>query len=403
MNNSSEITVYDVVNFLIKHFKLYLTSTILFIFGSLVHLAIQPQFAASSTIHYASSNRNVSTPPFDLIAWRSLQQKLISLAQSRAVDKGVATNPLLPSLAEAGWWSGHVAPVRALTLDESKELLGINSMIVGVNKPTAQSDNLNFLGRAIKEATQISGIVISSTAKTANGALTETSLAAKFIYEGYGVLAYQQMITRLSEQLRQSETQVTIDLDKARLQLSALRQRREGVAQLVKDYPNERTASSIQVSVDSNFKYLPLTNQLIAIDVDINESKTAILAFEQQQDQNKVLANFISQANEILNKTSSFEDIGQQLIALIVRMRQTTSSDNLATSIVLNTANKDILETQSRLQTQLSVGTAVLTKQPNYWKAASKAAVLGLAAGLIFSIFLLLVRDSLSKLRTTPQ
>ena len=84
-------------------------------------------------------------------------------------------------------------------------------------------------------------------------------------------------------------------------------------------------------------------------------------------------------------------------------MRQTTSSDNLATSIVLNTANKDILETQSRLQTQLSVGTAVLTKQPNYWKAASKAAVLGLAAGLIFSIFLLLVRDSLSKLRTTPQ
>jgi hypothetical protein len=402
MNNDTEITLYDIVNFLIKHVKLYLAVAILFIIGALAHLAIQPEFAASSTIHFASSNQDVSTPPFDLIAWRSLQQKLISLAQS-SVEKHASTNPLLARLTETGWWLKHVSPVRSLTLDESKELLGINSMIVGINKPTAQTDNLNFLGRAIKEATQISGIVISNTAKTADGALTETSLAAKFIYEGYGVLAYQQLITRLSEQLRQSETQVAIELDKARQHLLALRQRHEGVAQLVKDYQGEKNVSPIQVSADANLKYLPLTNQLIGIDVDINESKSAILAFEQQQEQNKVLSIFISQANEILNKTSSFEVIGQQLIALISLMRQTTTPDNFAASIVLNTANKDVFETQFRLQTQLSVDTAVLTKQPNYWKAASKAAVLGLAAGFIFSILLLLVRVSLSKLRTTPQ
>lgn len=398
MQDHTEISIVDVVRFLLANLKLYVATVIVCIGIGLSITWVRPQYTATSVVHYLGNDSNFSQQHFDLVTWRALQHKLIRLAQESALTNKPSEAPSLSAaMSSPAWWVAHVTPIKSLTLDEAKELLGINSMIVGPNKPSDKSDTLQFLGRAIKESTRISSIAIQITAKSSEAALNETTSAAKFIQEGLGIIEYRSVIFSLTERLRQSSLQITIDLDQAHLELLTLQKRRTGLLQLAHEFPSEKLTSAPLYVTDANIKYLPLTNQLIAVSIEMNELNEKIENLKRRELENKILSSFLREASEILAKSISARDIGDQLVAASSALLAQPHAKNLENKRAIHAINKELRQTQANLQSQMSLGTSTLSQQPDLLKSIFKSAVLGLALGFILSLLLLLLRLSLKQ------
>ena len=398
MQDHTEISIVDVVRFLLANLKLYVVTVAVCIGIGLSITWVRPQYTAASVVHYLSNDSNVLQKHFDLVTWRAQQHKLIRLAQELALTNKPGDAPSLSAaLSSPAWWATHVTPIKSLTLDEAKELLGINSMIVGPNKPSDESDTLQFLGRAIKESTRISSIAIQVTAKSSEAALNEATSVAKFIQEGLGIIEYRSLIFSLTEKLRQSSLQVAIDLDQAQLDLLTIHKRRSGLLQLALEFPSEKLASAPLYVTDANIKYLPLTNQLIAVSIEMNELNEKIEALKRRELENKTLSAFVGKASEILAKSISTQGVADQLLAESSALLAQPNAENLVNKLAIHLINKELRQTQANLQSQIALGTSTLREQPDLIKSIFKSAALGLALGFILSILLLLVRLSLKQ------
>ena len=398
MQDHTEISIVDVVRFLLANLKLYVVTVAVCIGIGLSITWVRPQYTAASVVHYLGNDSNFSQKHFDLVTWRAQQHKLIRLAQELALTNKPGDAPSLSAaLSSPAWWATHVTPIKSLTLDEAKELLGINSMIVGPNKPSDESDTLQFLGRAIKESTRISSIAIQVTAKSSEAALNEATSVAKFIQEGLGIIEYRSLIFSLTEKLRQSSLQVAIDLDQAQLDLLTIHKRRSGLLQLALEFPSEKLASAPLYVTDANIKYLPLTNQLIAVSIEMNELNEKIEALKRRELENKTLSAYVRKASEILVKSISAQGVGDQLVAASSALLAQPNATNLENKLAIHAINKELRQTQANLQSQIALGTSTLREQPDLLKSIFKSAALGLALGFILSILLLLVRLSLKQ------
>jgi hypothetical protein len=295
MQENKEISVFDIVHFLSKHLKLFVFSVLICGLVGLGISALQPQFTAMSTLYSSGQDADEPSKHFDLVTWKKAQHNLQYLAQESSSNKQ-DDEKILTAMSSPAWWSSHVHVTKSLTLDESKELLGINSMIVGPNKPSDESDTLRFLGRAIKESTRISRLTVSATASTAEQALREATFAAKFIEQGLGILKCRELIQSMRNSLVQSERQTELSLEQANVELTAKLKRRDALILLQKEFPIEKTSTQVITVTEASTKYLPLANQLIAVTIDINELKERIASLKQQEKQNNLTSEFIVKA-----------------------------------------------------------------------------------------------------------
>lgn len=404
MNENIQISLYDVVKFLTNRWKLYLAG---FVLGAIIATSfayfnssytasvlmnISRSFETSGTFDASGAGREA---PFDLIAWRATQKRLVELMQDLASnDRGQDKKPAyVDVLASAEWWPQHVVPIKVLTTDEAKELLGINSMIIGNNKPSEDTPLLKSLGRVIAEATRISALQLSQTAKTADIAISQVEETADVIISSLALLRYHAFTDALHTQALGLEAKTSADLGVLGLKLNVLERQRERLIRLNQEYPNS-SAQWIGVVDKDMSKYLPIPTQLIAINLDIDQIKEQMSTVKLEQEQNAINREFAKEAARILYKEYSNRTAGEQLLNLENTMRMGLKSGDVHRLIMLDRIRAQLLTILSINDGQIKEAPAFISKAPNPLKAGIKGAGLGLAVALLLSVLMLLFLNS---------
>lgn len=404
MNENIQISLYDVVKFLMNRWKLYLVG---FFLGALVAVSfayLNSSYTASIFLNISRSfetNENFEAngikheAPFDLIAWRATQKKLVELMQELASsDRSQGKKPAyIDALASAGWWPQHVVPIKVLTTDEAKELLGINSMIIGNNKPSEDAPLLKSLGRVIAEATRISALQLSQTAKTADIAISRVEETADVIISALALLRYHAFIDALRAQAIGLETKASSELGAFSLKLSVLERQRERLIRLNQEYPNSSGQWMGVVDKDMS-KYLPIPTQLIAINLDIDQIKEQMSAVKLEQEQNAINREFAKEAARVLHKEYSNRAAGEQILNLENTMRIGLKPGDVHQLIALDRIRAQLLKIISINESQIKEAPAFISKAPTPLKAGIKGAGLGLALALLLSVLMLLFQNS---------
>lgn len=404
MNENIQISLYDVVKFLMNRWKLYLAG---FVLGAIIATSfayINSSYTASIVLNISRSleaNESVKDngsgvhAPFDLIAWRATQKRLVELMQELVESdrSQVKKSAYIEELASNGWWSQHVIPIKVLTTDEAKELLGINSMIVGNNKPSEDAPLLKSLGRVITEATRISALRLSQTAKTADIAISQVEGIADVIINSLAILRYHSFIDALREQALGLETKASAELGALSLKLSSLERQRESLIRLNQEYPNSPAQWTGIVDKDMS-KYLPIPTQLIAINLDIDYVKEKIYSVKLEQDYNSINREFSDEAAKILNKEYSNKIVAAKILDLENSIRMKLKSGDVHRLIALDRIRAQLLIIQSVNGSQIKEAPAYISKAPTPLKSGIKGAGLGLALALLLSILMLLFQQS---------
>jgi hypothetical protein len=404
MNDNIQISLYDVVTFLMNRWKLYLAG---FVLGAIfatsfaffnssytasIILNISPNFETSSNFKASGSGREV---PFDLIAWRATQKKLVEMMQELASsDSSQGKKPAyIAVLASTEWWHNHVTPIKVLTTDEAKELLGINSMIIGNNKPSEDTPLLKSLGRVIAEATRISALQLSQTAKTADVAISQVEETADVIVNSLALLRYHAFTETLRTNALDLEAKANTELGALILNLNALERQRNSLIRLNQEYPNW-SPQWVGVLDKDMSKYLPIPTQLIAINLDIDDVKEQIYSVKLEQEQNEINRELANAATSILNKEYSNKVVGQQILGVEKTLRMGIRPEDVHRIIALDRILTHLLNIISINDSQIKETSAFISKAPTTLNAGIKGAGLGLALALLLSIFIFLFQKS---------
>lgn len=397
MQENTEISISDVTRFLVSNWKLYLSSLVLFIIVALGFIRFFPTYTASVALKYNIQNKPAGVSAeteslydghFDLIHWRSTQDKL-SLLASEHVSLAKDPHPYLQEIATSGWLRQHVAPVKALSSDEAKELLGINAMIVGSNKPTEESNAVAYLGRAIKESTRISGLVVSITAANLKTAVEKAEFAGDFIDNAAGVLRYKDYIADLDQKLIDSTNKLAIETNQILETIKQNQDRQQELKQLQKEYPQAGGILIDGAFRQENAKYLPITNQLIALNIENHDLKSRLKELDELKKINQINQSFIELARTVVNKNFSYKQIYKDLLENEEQLRKKVTDTDFVMRQALDKIRYQIITVNKIASMQIVKSAAVIVKKPDYLKTATKAGFLGLAIGLLISILIL--------------
>ena len=399
MQRQPEISITDVTSFLISHWKLYVSTLVLFVLVALGVNALFPVYTAAVTL-----NRNVQMKPadaseiteglydshFDLVAWRAMQEKLIQIAKEQSGHPNAT--PLVLEIAAPSWWAQHVAPLKALSTDEAKELLGMNAMIVGINKPTEESNAVLYLGRAIQESTRIAGLVVTFSDKTPQTALEKVRLSADFIQNASNLLRLKNYIVVLEQSLLDSENKVALEAGQLNKELLKHKNRQLELTRLHKEYPDVASVLTEGYFRPENVKYLPLANQLIAISLDIYELQGRIGQLSELRHRNELNKNFIAQAKAALLSRPTYSASYESLLDIEKSMRKQIADTDYLAIQSLDAIRYQLITIGYLAQREFSKNNISIIKQPDYFKIINKAAFLGLVVGFLISLCFLLVR-----------
>ena len=401
---STEISIFDAVNFLVVNWKAYLAGIVL---GGIVGLSVAffvPNYTAEGALNYRVSPKftvhesigvdGFADSRFDLITWRIIQSKLTFLAQEE-IGRTQGASQIMIAMTSPDWWSQHVVPVYALTNSEAKELLGINGMVIGTNKPSEDSGTTRFLGRAIEEATRINRLVVSISGVTAEMAMSDVALVVEFIRDGITFLEYQSLVESQLKSVLISENQMVTDTHRLNLDLAIHRRKREEMLRLQQEFANERNLAQLINPRDTDAKFLPLATQLIAVDLDINETNERLIQLKQQREKNSVVEIFVKQAASILSKGMHNKKLVEEIFSLEAAIRLQIGQGETNREMALSKIHDQLIAAQSSVQMQLfPAGMPSIVQQPQYTKSALRGGVLGLAFVFFLSLFILLIRFS---------
>ena len=400
MQESKEISISDVVKFLASNGKLYLSSVVLFIIIALGFIRLYPTYTAAVTLKYSLQNKpsgvSIETEDLydshlDLINWRSTQDKLSILAALQSNNNKDA-HPYLKELASQGWWTQHVAPIKPLSTDEAKELLGINSMIVGNNKPTEESNSVAYLGRVIKESTRVSGLLVSITASDLNDAINKVEVAGDFIDNAAGVIRYRTYLSSLEQKLIDSSNKLRIESSEINEALKLNIDREQELIRLHKEYPQANNVFIDGLIRQENTKYLPLSTQLVALNIENHELKIRLKQLDEKKQANQVNQLFIDLSYPVVEKNISYKNIYKELMDNELQLRNKISKTDFVSLQALDKIRYQLITLNKIASAQIVKGDVVVIKRPDYLKSAIKAGFLGLVVGMLLSILLLIIR-----------
>jgi uncharacterized protein YbgA (DUF1722 family) len=394
--NSISFSLYDILKYLIDRWMFYLVGALL---GALVALGISIANTTYSATVLLSLNRSFDllTPtsddteqqsvPFDFIAWRATEKQLIDLMQEVAKNKN-AKNALMHDIASsvsAQWLSQHVAPVKFLSTNEGKEVLGINSMIIGRSRPSEESQSLKFLERAIAESTRISALSVTQTAKTKEDAIARADAAADILVNAFALLRYRALIHSREISLSSADLKLSSEMSRLKLKLTALETRRNKLLKLNQEFPSQ-SIQSVAITDEALSKYLPIPTQLVAINIEIDQVTERLVAITQAQEKNALIKTFSNEAQKILSQQFIAHNVIEQLLNAEANMREKISKSDRNSLMTMDSLRAQLLLSQSINNSQIKVSPAFISQAPMPLKLSIKGAWLGLALALLLSI-----------------
>ena len=403
-NSSISFSLYDIIKYFTDRWLFYFSGALL---GALVALAISIANTTYSATVVLSINRSVEAipnlsvageghpAPFDLIAWRTMEKRLVDFMQEVASNKN-PTNAKLQEIASsmtANWLTNHVSPINFLSTNEGKEILGINSMILGSSRPSEDTQLLKFLGRAIAEATRISSLAVTLSAKNKEEAMAKTDAAADAIINALAILRYRALIDRMAADVMHTDIKLSHELGELKLKMTALEMRRQKLLRLYQEFPSQPT-QPVTITDESLSKYLPIPAQLIAIDIDIDRISEELAVLMDKQRKNKLIEAFSSEAHKILSQEFVADNAINQLLSAASVMREKIIESESENIMVIDTLRSQLLLTQTINNNQIKESPAFISQAPTPTKSSIKGAWLGLALALLLSVLISIYKNA---------
>jgi hypothetical protein len=229
---------------------------------------------------------NQSASPITFTLWAQLRQALPALAGAiddarRSEGKESERTPWLVSPA---WWTSSVEPVLALSRDDARMLANGGEDLKGAS-------------------TQIMTFRVRHSDSTIDRALRGAEASAAFMRSGSLYLELKSLLNSYqAESLTQASQKVTAELLKTDGEIAFSRIRVQQIESLLKRGGSVGPSPQLIVDVgeQAQAKYLPLSTQLNAVQLEIAQLEEQKARFVNLQNRGRLLAEFQARAHEAL-------------------------------------------------------------------------------------------------------
>ena len=359
-DEGSEISIIDIVKFFTRYRKLLLIGTIT---GCIVAAAATLKFGQYEAVATLVNNSNKAS--IDFLLLNRLRKDLPILAD-RILYHDKNDDSYLNVLTGELWWKKNFVPTFSFTKEDSKEIYGV---------PKELQD---------EESTKIKNIVVKVTGANKEQALENLSTTTSFIRSGAAYLELKDIVTGYQINLLNSENEFKKNILELEIELTYLNRRLASLEALKAKYP--RSADSITNQIidlkDSSAKYLPISNQLIAVNLDINSLKENIARLNDKKSQLAIMHRFVSQAKPVIERSfdglSALEEIAK-IESSLMKEQKSTDVNNTA---LLDKINYDLTLISTRYRMGLEQPSFISTSSPKYLKSLA----IGLFAGFFFAL-----------------
>ena len=269
------------------------------------------------------------------------------------------------TMSSPDWWKKSVVPIFNVTKADIRDLP--LDMKEG-------SNNILFLN--------INGVASSKAA-----AIQNVRDISQFIHQGGAYLAIVEMLRVQKLELINSEADIDAKINSAILELEYLHARLKNIEALSKRFPSDnRSYTQLLDSTDSSAKYLPISMQIIAINIDINNSAEVLERLRDARLQSGAMKDWLAEAEPIVIRSFNGELINNNLLDLEKKKRAAVGQANPRSLIFLDLVRKKLVANE----TFLKFGLKELSINSIQKRGMIKSTTVGLASAF-FVILLALV------------
>jgi len=384
-SGDEEISLLDIVNFLADSWKKLLIAGVV---GATLGFASW-NFLGSYLAEYVlinnntKTNTNINIAGLDLAAWKSLQKNLPNLASQMAQAGSVseAQVDLYKTVSNEEWWKKNIATSYLLNKADVKDLAAIGKDLEGASS-------------------MITSLTLNAGGSSKEQAINNVKAVAQFIRSGGAYLQLRNLFNRYEIQTINSLANVKQKLSATQIELTYQQGRLKNLENLNKRYPTESKSTNQVVDLkDSDSKYLPLGNQIIAANNDINASKESLMRLNQRIDQLVIIKTFLDQASPILNQSADGLALYDQFLAIEASLRSKLAKGDFNGEAQLDQVRADLVEIYTRFNNGLESNSSPTVSK----KGMIKSTAGGLALGLFLMFGALLARTVLVRLTQSAQ
>ncbi len=339
--------------------------------------------------------------PFDMIYWYETQKRLADFMQEFAANKK-SSNPAMrdvaASMASGSWFAKHVVPAKFLPEIQAKELLAINSMIIGTAKPAEEKPTLKLLERAISETARISALHVRAWGKTAQEAIARADVTADATLNGLEMLRYNALVDAMSSNVSRANIKLSGEEQALKFKLSALETRRQKLLRLHEEFPSQ-AVQPVAITDEALSKYLPISAQLVANSIDLDEVTEQLAALRRTQANNALINAFTDEAQKILSHEFVARQAIEQLLKTEAAMREKINKSDAVRLMTMDTLRAQLLNSQAMNKGFIKETAAHINEATAPVNEAKKGALLGLAFALLLSVLFSIFKHARSTAR----
>ena len=371
--NETEISLIDIVNFLIDSWKKLLIAGLA---GAVLGLSGWFFLGSYQAEYVLLNNVNINTKvnsdiyALDLVSWKTIQKSLPNLA-AQIVDEGRAPQDqatLYRELAKEQWWQKNVVPSYAISKADTKDLAAI-------------SKDLDLA------STTILSLTIKEQGATKEESVEQVRSAAKFLRSGGAYLQLRSILNGFESETISMVAELQKRITSTEIEMGFQVKRVKSLEELHKRFPGGgNTSNQVVDPKDSGAKYLPLPTQIIAANNDINQSKEALQRLSDRLSQIQLIKIFVDQANPLAEKTFDGLALDEALLAVEASLRTKLAKDDINQHEALDQLRSQLLLVQARFTKGLEANTAPTASK----KGVIKVTVGGIAASFFLMLFVLL-------------
>jgi len=357
--DDSEISLLDIVNFLIKSWKKLAIAAAV---GAVLGLA--GWFFLGS---YQAELVLLNNGGTDLVGWRSLQKTLPNLAD-QILDESKAPESqesLYRMLSNPVWWQKNALATYGMSKADTKDL--------------ASTAGLESAG------TSIVSLTLTAGGSSRQKALDSVRGAKSFLLQGSSYLMLKSMFSAQEAQLMGADADIAKKINATQIELGYQQERLKSLENLAKRFPSEqKTISQVVDPKDSGAKYLPLSTQIIAVNTDINGGKEALERLKDQQAQMAALRIWVKQISPLMNSTFDGLALGKQLLEQEAILRATIDPADLKSLVFVDNLRSSLIAVDVRFSKGFEMNTAPTS-------SGKKGMIKSIAGGLAAAFFLMLM------------
>ena len=195
------------------------------------------------------------------------------------------------------------------------------------------------------------------------------------------------MLSSQEAQLAGADADIAKKINTTQVELGYQQERLKSLEGLAKRFPNEsKLISQVVDPKDSGAKYMPISTQIIAANIDINASKESLERLKDVQAQTLVLRAWVKQAAPLVESSYDGIELIKQLLDQESQLRTALDSKDPKAHAFVNDLRSNLLSMNVRFANGLEMNTAPTARKKGIIKWTA-----GGLAGLFFLMFLALL------------